>query len=78
MTVMMLPGIFVIFGVSGVVAIVLKIIPSYWLMDGTIGAAMGSLDFGSAALDLSLSFAVVIVILAISMILLRRRSLEAV
>lgn len=77
MTVMMLPGIFVIFGVTGIVSILLKIIPSYWLMDGTIGAAMGSLDFGSAALDLGLSIAVVVVILAISMLLLRRRSLEA-
>jgi ABC-2 type transport system permease protein len=77
MTLMMLPGIFVLFGVSGIFAVVLRFIPSYWLMDGTVNAAMGNLGFNAAVLDLSLSIAVVIVLLAISMWLLRRRSLEA-
>lgn len=77
MTLMMLPGIFVIFGVTGIFAVLLKIIPSYWLMDGTIGAAMGSLDFSSAALDLGLSAAVAVALLALTMVILRRRSIEA-
>jgi len=77
MSLMILPGIFVIFGATGIFAILLRIIPSYWLMDGTVGAAMGSLDFNTALLDLGLSIVVVVVLLALSMVLLRRRSLEA-
>jgi ABC-2 type transport system permease protein len=77
MTLMILPGIFVIFGATGIFAILLRIIPSYWLMDGMVGAAMGSLDSNTALLDLGLSIAVVVVLLALAMVVLRRRSLEA-
>ncbi len=77
MTLMMLPGIFVLFGVTGIFGILLKLIPSYWLMDGTINAALGSLDFNAAALDLGLSIAVIVVLLVASMLLLRHRALEA-
>ena len=76
-TVFLIPGLIGVFQPPGIVNVLVHLVPTYYLFDGTIGATAGTLNFSSGLLDLVVGAVLVVVVFTAAAFVLRRRSLYA-
>jgi len=77
LTVSLIPGLIGVFQPTGIVNVLVHLVPTYYLFDGTIGATAGTLNFSSGLLDLAVGAVLVVVVFTAAAFVLRRRSLYA-
>lgn len=72
----LIPGLVSIFQPTGIVNILIHLVPTYYLFSGTLGATAGTLDFQSATVNLLVGVVLVVAVYVLAAVILRRRALN--